>query len=67
MMKHNTTEETIAKLKNIGSYIGYPTVLVTNKRPHFGSWKFAKWCEICNIRLIHTPPYHPQSNGQVER
>jgi hypothetical protein len=57
----------IEQLDSIYEYFGYNKQLVTDNGPPFGSYEFSNYCKDKGIELIHTPPYHPQSNGVVER
>lgn len=42
-------------------------MLKTDNEPQFISEEFQNYCEINNIKLIHSTPYWPQQNGEVER
>lgn len=46
---------------------GFPKEVVTDNGPPFGSQELQSFCESHHIKLTHTPPYHPASNGLVER
>lgn len=41
--------------------------LVSDNGPPFQSDGFDKFCAKHKIKLTHSPPYHPPSNGQAER
>ncbi|CAL8101398.1 unnamed protein product [Calicophoron daubneyi] len=66
-MKHATTEATIEKLEDIFGYFGIPETLVSDNGTQFTSEVFQDFCQRLAIQHVHSPPYHPQSNGQAER
>ena len=45
----------------------YPTPSYRTMRQEFTCAKFRGWLEAIDCRLLHTPEYHPQSNGTAER
>lgn len=53
-------------LRGIFTYFGLPTNIVTDNGPPFGGSELQKFCKNHNIELLHSPPYHPQSNGWAE-
>lgn len=55
------------KLKEIFSVIGLPAELVSDNGSPFNSTDFNKFCVANGIKVIKSPPYHPQSNGIAER
>lgn len=62
-----TTFSTIKALDPIFARFGFPEDLVSDNGPAFRSQEFQDYCDQRGIKLLHSPPYHPQSNGQVER
>ena len=66
-MSRITSEETISKLQKNFSRFGLPETLVSDKGTTFSSVKFSTFCQQNGVNHIRTPPFHPQSNGQVER
>ena len=66
-MSRITSEETISKLQKIFSRFGLPETLVSDNGTAFCSVKFSTFCQQNGINHSRTPPFHPQSNGQVER
>ena len=67
VMKTPTTTATISFLRDIFSRFGVPETLVTDNGTQFTSFEFADFRRVNGIQHIGTPPYHPQSNDQVER
>ena len=66
-MSRITSEETISKLQKIFSRFGLLETLVSDNGTTFSSVKFSTFCQQNGINHIRTPPFHPQSNSQVER
>ena len=67
MGKSTTTTRTIECLSRFISFCGIPSTLVSDNGPQFTSSEFSRFCQVHGIRHKRTPPYHPASNGQVER
>jgi len=67
MGKNTTTQRTISCLKRFIGCCGIPSTIVSDNGPQFVSSEFATFCAMYGIRHKRTPPYHPASNGQVER
>lgn len=59
--------ETIKRLKVIFARFGIPEKLQADNGRQFTSSEFMSFCETNNIELVHTTPYWPQMNGEVER
>lgn len=66
-MKRTNAKMLIEKLVKIFTYFGLPQTIVSDNGPPFGSREFKKFAEKHNIKLMKSPPYHPQSNGLAER
>ncbi|CAH8818944.1 unnamed protein product [Schistosoma curassoni] len=66
-MVNCTASETISKLSELFSCFGVPETLVTDNGSQFTAESFKHFCNVNGIVHIRSPPYHPQSNGQVER
>ena len=65
--KNSTTSKTISCLLEVMSRFGIPRFVVSDNGPQFTSHEFASFCRVNGISHKKTPPYHPASNGQVER
>lgn len=66
-MTSTTADNTIATLRRVFSACGLPEQLVTDNGPQFVSSEFADFMQANGIKHIRTAPYHPASNGAVER
>ncbi|GAA47926.1 hypothetical protein CLF_100974 [Clonorchis sinensis] len=66
-MDHITACATISKLKHVFSRFGVPNIIVSDNGSAFTSAKFSDFCQENSIQHVRSPPFHPQSNGQVER
>ena len=62
-----TAARTIAALREMFSRYGLPKQLVSDNGPQFTSQEFACFMAKNGVKHIRTSPYHPASNGAVER
>ena len=62
-----TAQSTVHRLRRMFAMHGLPKVMVTDNGPAFVGDAFEKFCLRNRIRHVPTAPYHPASNGQVER
>lgn len=65
-LKSTTSSVIINHLTEIFSRLGIPRSIRADNGPQFTSQEFKNFCLHNNIDLIHTPPYWPQANGEVE-
>uniref|UniRef100_A0A1I8B504 RNA-directed DNA polymerase n=1 Tax=Meloidogyne hapla TaxID=6305 RepID=A0A1I8B504_MELHA len=66
----NTTTSAKDSIKNLEwafSHYGFPKTIVSDNGSPFQSYEFKNYCKSKGINQVYSPPYHPQSNGQVER
>ena len=66
-MTSTMADNTIATLRHVFSAFDLPEQLVTTNGPQFVSHEFAEFIQGNGIKHILTAPYHPSSNGAVER
>ena len=63
-----TTASAVSKtLVSIFDILGDPLTLVSDNGPPFNSEEFGQFLRKRGIKYIHSPPWHPQSNGLAER
>ena len=62
-----STTATIEVLRHIFSVFGLPEQLVSDNGPQFTSNKFAIFVRSNGIKHFKSAPYHPSTNGAVER
>ena len=60
---------TIAKTlyENYFSVFGFPCRLMSDQAPEFVGGIMSALCDLLQVKKLRTLPYHPQSNGAVER
>ena len=63
----STSSATIELLRKSFASLGLPEVVVSDNATAFTSSEFSDFLKRNGIRHILTPPYHPASNGLVER
>lgn len=66
-MKSTTASATITILRSLFARQGLPVVIVSDNGPQFTSEEFNQFLKRNGVKHVTSAPYHPQSNGQVER
>ena len=66
-MTTTTSTATIQHLRMMFSRFGLPETLVSDNGPQFSAEEFRSFCRLNGIHHILITPYHPSSNGMVER
>lgn len=66
-MKTTSARKTTEALDQVFAIHSFPNVIWTDNGQPYPSEEFTNYCKSKNIRLIHTIPYWPQMNGEVER
>ena len=67
IMTSATSSKTIELLRTLFSSYGLPEQIVTDNGSQFISTEFQEFMQNNGIKHIRSSPYHPSSNGQVER
>ena len=66
-MPTTTATRTIGVLRALFASYGLPEQIVSDNGPQFTADEFAHFCRQNGIRHIRSAPYHPATNGAVER
>jgi len=66
-MNSTTAVRTIAALRNMFAHYGIPEQLVSDNGPHFISEEMHQFLATNGVKHIRSAPYHPSTNGAVER
>ena len=66
-LRKTTSGIIISQLKSIFSRNGFPTTLISDNGPQFCSHQFKSFLQTHGIQHVQCSPYHPQSNGVIER
>ena len=66
-MTNTSTSKTITKLRLLFAQHGIPEQVVSDNGPQFTSEEFAHFMKQNHIKHTRCAPYHPSSNGLVER
>ncbi|XP_055858008.1 uncharacterized protein K02A2.6-like [Episyrphus balteatus] len=67
IMTKITTMETIKRLRTIFARFGRPNVITADNGTQFTSTEFKDYCTENGIQILHSTPFWPQQNGEVER
>ncbi|KAK2724599.1 hypothetical protein QYM36_001180 [Artemia franciscana] len=67
LMNSMSSTASIDALGSIFSRYGFPVTLVSDNQTSFTSAEFTEFMHKNGIQLLHSPPYHPNSNGMAER
>ena len=66
-MKNTTATVTIKELRQLFAAQGLPEQVVSDNGPQFASSEFSLFLKSNGVKHIRCAPYHPSSNGAVER
>ena len=62
-----SSAQTIRKLRQTFATHGHPHVIMSDNATSFTSPEFQNYCTGSNIKLVHSSPFHPASNGLAEK
>lgn len=65
-MESITAKETVSKLRDCFARFGLPDTIVSDNGCQFTSAEYQTFCARNGIKVMHSPPYKPQSNGAAE-
>ena len=65
-LKSKTAEEVFKNLETFFENFGKPKILQVDNGREFKNQILINYCKENNVRLVHSSPYHPQTNGVVE-
>ena len=66
LLKKNTSEEVLKNLEKYIENFGVPKILQVDNGTEFTNKLLDNYCINNNIKLIHSSPYHPQTNWVCE-
>ena len=66
-MKSTTASRTVEELRKLFAQHGLPEELVSNNGPQFIASEFEEFMRSNCVKHTKYAPFHPASNGQVER
>ena len=66
-LRKTCTESVLERLDEIYTNFGFPKEVCSDNGPPFNSSGFIEACKANNIKVLKSPPYHPQSNRLAER
>ena len=66
-MKSTTAGRTVEELRKLFSSYSLPEQIVSDNGPQFALEEFANFAKANGIKHIKSAPYHPSTNGAVER
>lgn len=66
-IRSTTAEETSECLIHFISIFGIPKMILTDQGTNFTSELFKRTCEFLKIKNLWSSPYHPQTQGALER
>lgn len=66
IMNKTDAEHVISAMRQMFIRLGCPKRIITDNGPPFNSNEFAYFCQEYGIKLVHSIPYQPRINGEVE-
>ena len=66
-LRNVTTETVVNCLVEVTAQIGVPEDLLSDNGSNFISNVMQQYCKVMGLKQIRTSPYHPQTDGKVEK
>lgn len=66
-LRSTTSEETTDCLVHFISLFGIPRIILTDQGTNFTAELFKRTCQFLKIKQLWSSPYHPQTQGALER
>ena len=66
ILKTKEAKEVFNKIEIFFENFGYPSILQVDNGGEFDNNLLNNYCAEKNIKIIHSSPYHPQTNGVIE-
>ena len=67
IMSTTTASKTVSVLREVFARYGLPQQLVSDNGPQFIAEEFSEFLRLNGVKHIRSAPYHPATNGAVER
>lgn len=67
ILKNKNAESVMGNVKNFVNLYGKPNKIHTDNGKEFSNKLLEEYCRLHNIQYIHSRPYHPQSQGSIEK
>ena len=66
-LRNSTAETVVNCLIDLTSWVGVPQEILTDNGTNFVSKVVKQFCQTVGVHQIRTSPYHPETDGMVER
>ena len=66
-LRHTDSVSVAEALMSVCSRVGFPEEILSDQGPQFASDLMKEFCKLISVHQVHSSPYHPMANGQVER
>ena len=66
-LRNSTAETVVNCLIDLRSRVGVPQEILTDNGTNFVSKVVKQFCQTMGVQQIRTSPYHPETDGMVER
>lgn len=67
ILKDISAAKVISALSEVFARLGLPNKMLADNGRQFAAKEFHDYCKANGIVLVHSPPYYPRVNGEIER